>query len=153
MFREECFSLGMFFPEWAVAQGSRFVVRAFRPFPRRHFPKAPAELFCWFFTYGRSKMAVSLRKLLCGKDNSLCFYVFSLVQNSRIRNLTANLRVSGRLVVQKDDKIRVSGRLGVAKCTICLQIYVCLAYVWKAGGSKVLQIMCVWKARWSKICN
>jgi hypothetical protein len=102
-------------------------------------------------------MAASLRKLPFGRAHLLCFYVFSLAQNARIRNLTVNLcmsgvclegwwpknttkyvclegsvwqnmqfdckftyvwRLSGRLVAQKYDKVRMSGRLGVAKYAI-----------------------------------
>ena len=60
-------------------------MRAFRPFPRRHFPSAPAVSLYVFFTYGRSNIAVSLRKLALESVHVLCFYVFSFVQNARIR--------------------------------------------------------------------
>ena len=48
-----------------------------------------------FFTYGRLKIAVSLRKLLFENVHVLCFYVFSLVHNARIPNLPSNFRMSG----------------------------------------------------------
>jgi hypothetical protein len=54
-------------------------------------------------------------------------------KSAQIRNLTAILRVSGRLVAQKYDKLRMSGRLGVAKVlefALLLQIYVCLEGWW-----------------------
>jgi hypothetical protein len=89
--------------------------------------------------------------------------VFSLAQNATIRNLTAYLRVSGRLVVQKYDELRVSGKLGVARCTICLQVYVCLEGRWPQNKTNYVcleglvwqkcllsqfdcKFTCVWKA-------
>ena len=56
-------------------------------------------------------------------------------------------------MAQKYDKLRMSGRRGVAKYAIGPQIYVCLASVWKAGGPKIGQSTYVWKARCGKICN
>ena len=49
------------------------VVRAFRPFPRRHFPREPAELFYGFFTYGRLKNGSFAAEIANFFDNLLCF--------------------------------------------------------------------------------
>ena len=51
----------------------------------------------------------------------LCFYMFAWPRSARNCNLTVNLRVSGRQVLQKYYKIRMSGRLGSRKyAKICV---------------------------------
>jgi hypothetical protein len=100
-----------------------------------------------------------------------CVWKARCGKSVRIHNLTANLRVSGRLVAQKYNRLRVSGRLGAAKVlefAILLQIYVCLEGWWpknttnyvclegsvwqKCWNSKLdCTFTCVWKAGGPKI--
>jgi hypothetical protein len=113
--------------------------RAFRPFPRRHFPREPAELFYGFFTYGRLKNGSFAAEIANFFDNLLCFYVFSLVQNSRIRNLTANLHMSGVCLEGWWPKNTTNYVCLAGSVWQNIQFDCKFTYVWRLSGRLVAQ--------------